>query len=44
MKKSTSIGMLAAIAFAVGMTGINLSEAQLRYKIHLLLPQKGQVF
>jgi len=26
MKKSTSIGMLAAIAFAVGMTGVNLSD------------------
>jgi len=26
MKKSTSIGMLAVIAFAVGMTGINLSD------------------
>ena len=26
MKKATSIGMFAAIAFAIGMTGINLSE------------------
>lgn len=26
MKKATSIGMFAAIAFAVGMTGINLSD------------------